>query len=100
MAEAKVVKPETEYITIPEETVLGDKHPEVAINWDKYEPGKTYEVSPDVAAEIRKILKSRAEYDLRILRGQCDKKTTGQYLKSRGVTVVGGNDFASQLENM
>jgi hypothetical protein len=41
-----------QYITIPEEDPLGKKFPSIYLNKEKFDPGQTYQVPPQIAAHV------------------------------------------------
>ncbi len=75
MPEVKEVdKSNWEYVSIPERDVLDFEYPSVAINRDRFFAGKKYFVPPDIAEEIRRIMKVNDYQTRRILSPKVDKK--------------------------
>jgi hypothetical protein len=62
-----------EYVDIPETDLFDQPFGYITINLEQYGPGKHY-VDPDVAGELRRILKVRMQSDLRVYRPSQDKK--------------------------
>ncbi len=61
-----------EYITIPEENALGEKHDAMSINSHEFFPGKTYKVPPKIAETLRDRLKVYARACVRVLQPKRD----------------------------
>jgi len=62
-----------EYVDIPETDLFDQPFGYISINLEQYGPGRHF-VDPDVAGELRRILKVRTQSDLRIYRPTADKK--------------------------
>src|SRR5690349_10198079 len=61
-----------EFITIPEENALGERHDSMSLNSHVFEPGKTYRVPPKVAETMRDRLKVYARACVRVLQPKRD----------------------------
>jgi|SRR5208283_2557452 len=62
-----------EYVDIPDTDLFDQPFGYISINLEQYGPGRHF-VDPDVAGELRRILKVRTQSDLRIYRPTADKK--------------------------
>ena len=83
----KTDKATWEYVTIPEENALGEKHPEIRLNQEVFEPGKTYLVPKQVADYVRERLRVYVKSCVRIL----SPKRDFDALKAVPVGSAGGN---------
>jgi len=61
-----------EYVTIPEENALGERHDSMSINNHVFAPGQTYKVPPKIAETLRDRLKVYARACVRILQPKRD----------------------------
>ena len=61
-----------EYITIPEDNAIGEKHAAIGNNRHTFEAGKTYLVPPAVAMDVRDRLKAYAKSVVRVMRPNVD----------------------------
>jgi hypothetical protein len=62
-----------EYVEIPSEDLFDKPFGNININAESYGPGKHF-LDPDLAGEIKRIIKVRNQSDLRIYRPTADKK--------------------------
>jgi hypothetical protein len=62
-----------EYVDVPETDLFDQPFGTIQINFIDYGPGKHF-VNPELAGEIRRLLKQRQVGDLRVLRPTQDKK--------------------------
>lgn len=63
-----------EYVEVPSRDVLDNAYPSLAINRDRFEPGKKYFVPPIIAEELRRIIKVNDYQTRRILSPKIDTK--------------------------
>lgn len=89
-------------ITMPATDLYDHTHPGVQLNRHKFEPGKTYLVRADVAAEITMRLKMFDREQVRLLRPNADRKSLNEVNKgsqwtSRGATSVALDGGAGDL---
>lgn len=76
---AEVPKEETrEFITIPTENLHEEAYPEIGINAMRFSAGKTYEVTSEIAGEIRRIIKAHNAECVRRMRRGPDRKSLKQ----------------------
>lgn len=78
-----------EYVAIPAENALGERHASIGLNKDNFEPGKTYMVPAKVAEFLRDRLHVYAKSCVRILQPKRD------YAAENAVAVGSAN--ASQI---
>jgi hypothetical protein len=78
-----------EYITIPEENPLGEKHASIANNNHVFEAGKTYLVPPEIAEDVKDRLRVYQRACVRVLQPTRDYKAERQV--AIGSTNPGGN---------
>jgi len=64
------VKEELVAFEMPTEEITGGNHPNVQINRDIYEPGKTYMVTPARKAGIEERIKTHAKACIRLTQGR------------------------------
>ncbi len=74
-----------EYVTVPEaDTVFDHPYPTIWINRERYEAGQTYFVEPDIAKELRRIIKTYEASMLRILQPKKDASALKNLRDTRG----------------
>jgi hypothetical protein len=78
-------------ITMPSTDLYDHTHPGVQLNRHKFEPGKTYLVRADVAAEIQMRLKMFDREQVRLLRPNADRKSLNEVNKGSQWTSRGGS---------
>jgi hypothetical protein len=59
------------WVEIPDTDLFGEPHTGVSINFNQFLPGK-YFVSPEMGAEVQKLLASRMRGDIRVLQPRQD----------------------------
>jgi|ERR1700722_3301534 len=79
-----------EYVNIPEEDALGNPHPGITLNFQKFGPG-SHLLPPIVAAHVKERLKVVESESRRILLPRQDKKTISAMAKS-GVAITQSPD--------
>ena len=62
-----------EYVDVPSEDLFDQPYGYISINLEQYGPGRHF-VDPDVAGELRRIIKLRQQSDLRVYRPTQDRK--------------------------
>ena len=90
-----VDKSSWEYVEIPEKDLLGQVHCDVTLNRDVFEAGQKYFVSPEVAGEVKRMLRAKEIEDIRLYRPDAHQKSLKE--ASRGGHGNGGvttNQFA------
>lgn len=60
-----------EWVEIPDHDLFGEPHTGVSVNFDTFLPGK-YFVSPEMAAEVKRLLENRQRGDIRVLQPRQD----------------------------
>jgi hypothetical protein len=90
-APKEVDRSKWEYVMIPETDIFDKPLQGVSLNGYKFERGKTYFVEPDVATEVRRILKTGEKADLRILQSHPDLKAIND--QQRSGQQAGGSTF-------
>lgn len=63
-----------EFVTIPAMDMYDYPHPKVQINRQSFLPGQTYKAPAVLAKEVKRILASKNESDIRLLRPRKDRK--------------------------
>jgi hypothetical protein len=77
-----------EYISIPAENAIGERHDSVAVNEHVFDAGQTYLVPPAVAASVKERLAVYAKACIRILQPKRDVTSEQQVqLFGRNKTV-------------
>ena len=61
-----------EFVTIPEENALGEKHDNMSINHRVFEAGKTYKLPPKIAETLKERLRVYMQSTRRILQPRLD----------------------------
>lgn len=93
-----------EYVEVPEVDLFDKPFGKVSINLIDYGPGKHF-VRPDIAKEIRGLLRDRFRSDMRVLRPTQDKKMleimarNGKPLTSAGVGVELPTEATTEYRN-
>lgn len=85
-----------EWVEVPDTDLFGEEHTGVSVNFDAFTPGK-YFVSPELASEIKRLLRNRELGDRRVLQPRQDVRMAQIMAKSQlGAPVnpdlVGLND--------
>lgn len=62
-----------EYVEVQESDLFGDRSNGVSINFVKYGPGKHF-VNPEIAAELRRLLRQKTIAEMRVLQPNQDEK--------------------------
>jgi hypothetical protein len=82
-------KSKWEWVTFPEVDVFDKPHQAASINDLKFERGNRYFVPPEVADELRRIIKTAEKADRRILQGSPDVKSIQESPSgNQGVTFI------------
>jgi hypothetical protein len=88
-------KSKWEYVEIPETDLFDSPFGSIQVNFEPYGPGKHF-VNPELAGEIRRLLKQRHNGDVRILRPTQDKKM--QEIMARTGKPVSYNPDMSSID--
>jgi hypothetical protein len=64
-------KSKWEWVDIPNVDLFGEPHTGVSVNFNTFLPGR-YFVSPEMAAEVRRLLENRQRGDIRVLQPRQD----------------------------
>ena len=86
---------EAYFVTIPQKTILGDRHPGVRINSKEFGPG-THTVSKEIAGELEQILARFNEAQVRLLQNRVDLDALAQLYKGSGIARQGAAFDASK----
>jgi hypothetical protein len=71
-----------EYVEVEETDLFGDQNNGVSINFVKYGPGKHF-VNPEIAKELRRLLRQKTVAEMRILQPNQDEKMRRIMAKSQ-----------------
>lgn len=77
-----------EFVEIPEFDMYDHPHPKVQINKWEFLPGNKYKIPEALAQEVKRILKSKNESDIRLLRPRKDRRTLQQVQANTTTGVV------------
>lgn len=77
-----------EWVEVPEEDIFGRPHTGVSVNMRSFGPGKHY-VDPEMAGEIKRLLKNRMRGDIRVLQPHQDRQAVAFMGKTGGEIVRG-----------
>lgn len=69
-----VVKEELVYVSIPEENMYNERHPDIWINSKKFASGKTHAVTAEIATELQSILRRYNKSQMRVMQGAPDRE--------------------------
>lgn len=71
-------KEKGEFVEIPELDMYDFPHPKVQINRMEFLPGNKYKLPENVATEVKRILHSLEQSQIRLLRPRKDRRSIGQ----------------------
>jgi hypothetical protein len=83
-----------EYVTIPATDLYDHVHPTIQLNRHKFEAGKTYSVSSEVAREIRERISMFSREQVRLLRPNVDSKAQRDVARGSQWSVAGAQPIA------
>jgi len=64
---------QNEWVEVPATDIFDQPHNGVSVNFTKYGPGKHF-LPPELAGEVRRLLKSKEGADIRVLQPKRDQK--------------------------
>ena len=71
-------KEQVEYVTLPEFDVYDEPYPEFAINKLRFAPNMTHAVSPEIAGELRTMIRRFEKSRIRLLQKNPDTRSLKQ----------------------
>src|SRR5262249_844673 len=71
-----------EWVEVPDEDLFGDVHTGISINFQHFGPGRHF-VNPEMAGEIRRLVKNRLRGDMRVLQPKQDARMAQIMAKSQ-----------------
>lgn len=96
---ANADKENWEWVEVPDFDLFGEAHTGVSINFEQFGPGK-YFVSPELGAEIRRLLFNRLRGDMRVMQPNQDVKMA-QIMQRGGkrAAIMNDDQMAKELHN-
>lgn len=84
----------SEWVDIPSHDAIGKPFPTLGINYEKYEPGQRYAVTPAVAETLNQRIAAYNNDIIRMLSGSMDKRVL---MKLRQASMPNAEKYISQL---
>lgn len=71
-----------EWVEVPDEDLFGEVHTGISINFQHFGPGR-HHVSPEMAFEMKRLIKNRLRGDMRVLQPKQDARMAQIMSKSQ-----------------
>jgi len=88
-----------EWVEVPDTDLFGESYGFVSVNFDQFGPGR-YFVSPEMAFEIKRLVRNRLRGDMRVLQPNKDVKMAQIMSKSLLGAPVNSELDESQARNL